>query len=101
MICRPFFGDQKLNLRAVEDEWRIGVGVKGGVFTKTGLATDLELVLGHGSQGKVVKEELRRNLRVLKLLAAKAVDSNGSSTKNFTTLSHVVASASCPPSITS
>ncbi|RVW79683.1 Anthocyanidin 3-O-glucosyltransferase 2 [Vitis vinifera] len=46
MICRPFFGDQNLNRRMVQDVWGIGVGVKGGVFTKSGLTRDLELILG-------------------------------------------------------
>ena len=84
MICRPFFGDQKLNRRMVEDLWRIGVGVEGGVFTKSGLARDLELVLG--KEG----EKMREKIGVLKELARKAVESNGSSTRNFSTLAEIV-----------
>ncbi|MFX9845021.1 glycosyltransferase [Acinetobacter baumannii] len=32
MICRPFFGDQRINGRMVEDVWKIGVRVRDGVF---------------------------------------------------------------------
>lgn len=84
MICRPFFGDQKLNRRMVEDVWRIGVGVQGGVFTKTGLATSLELVFGNEGS------KMRHNIGVFKHLARKAVGPNGSSTINFSILSHLL-----------
>ncbi|KAL6312220.1 hypothetical protein AAG906_020381 [Vitis piasezkii] len=84
MICRPFFGDQNLNRRMVQDVWGIGVGVKGGVFTKSGLTRDLELILAH--EGK----KMREKIGVLKELATEAVESNGSSTKNFSTLLEVV-----------
>ncbi|KAL6331675.1 hypothetical protein AAG906_014325 [Vitis piasezkii] len=84
MICRPFFGDQNLNRRMVQDVWGIGVGVKGGVFTKSGLTRDLELILAH--EGK----KMREKIGVLKELATGAVESNGSSTKNFSTVLEVV-----------
>ncbi|KAJ6906778.1 UDP-dependent glycosyltransferase UGT78L1 [Populus alba x Populus x berolinensis] len=46
MICRPFFADNKLNARLIADEWRVGVRIDGGVFTKTGVAKSLDLILG-------------------------------------------------------
>ena len=52
--------------------------VKGGIFTKNGLMSSLDLVL---SQEK--GEEWRGNLNALKELAQEAVGPEGSSTKNF------------------
>ena len=55
LICRPFFGDQHMIGRVIE-EWGIGVGVEGGVITKNRLVKSLELVLGH-EHGKVMRPE--------------------------------------------
>uniref|UniRef100_A0A5B7BAS6 Glycosyltransferase n=1 Tax=Davidia involucrata TaxID=16924 RepID=A0A5B7BAS6_DAVIN len=85
MICRPFFGDQKLNSRKVEDIWGIGVIVAGGVFTKGGTIKALDLLLLN-EKGK----KMRENIGVLKGNAMKAVGLNGSSTQNFKTLLEVV-----------
>ncbi|CAK9142291.1 unnamed protein product [Ilex paraguariensis] len=85
MICRPFFGDQKLNRRMVEDVWKIGVGVEGGIFTKCGTVTALDLVLLN-EKGK----KMRENTGGIKANAVKAVGTNGSSTENFETLLEVV-----------
>lgn len=84
MICRPFFGDQNLNRRLVQDVWRIGVGVEGGVFTKSGLTRDLHLILAH--EGR----KMREKIGVLKELGRKAIESNGSLTTNFISLLEVV-----------
>ncbi|KAF8400374.1 hypothetical protein HHK36_013672 [Tetracentron sinense] len=85
MICRPFFGDQKVNGRMVEDMWGIGVGIEGGYFTKKGMMNGLELILSD-EKGKKMREKLRS----LKELVEKAVLPNGSSTENFKTLLEVV-----------
>lgn len=85
MICRPFFGDQKLNLRMVEAVWKIGVEVEGGVFTKSGTTNTLQRILLAG-EGK----EMRERIGVLKKLAHEAVKSNGSSTNDFNTLVGIV-----------
>lgn len=85
MICRPFFGDQKLNLKVVQDLWRIGVGVENGVITKSGTTKALELILSK-DEGK----EVRERIRVLKDLAVEAAGSNGSSVKNFQDLMQVI-----------
>ncbi|KAI3472446.1 hypothetical protein Pfo_029566 [Paulownia fortunei] len=88
MICRPFFGDQMINRRRVEDVWKIGVGVEGGVFTKSGMTTALDLVL--------LKEEgkkMRENIGRLRECASRAVAENGSSTENFKSLIGIVTSS--------
>nr|Q96493.1 RecName: Full=Anthocyanidin 3-O-glucosyltransferase; AltName: Full=Flavonol 3-O-glucosyltransferase; AltName: Full=UDP-glucose flavonoid 3-O-glucosyltransferase [Gentiana triflora]BAA12737.1 UDP-glucose:flavonoid-3-glucosyltransferase [Gentiana triflora] len=81
VIGRPFFGDQKVNARMVEDVWKIGVGVKGGVFTEDETTRVLELVL-FSDKGK----EMRQNVGRLKEKAKDAVKANGSSTRNFESL---------------
>ncbi|GFQ07925.1 anthocyanidin 3-o-glucosyltransferase [Phtheirospermum japonicum] len=78
MICRPFFGDQMINRRRVEDVWRIGVGVGGGIFTKSGTTEALDLVLS-GEEGKKMRENVGR----LKECGSRAVAENGSSTRDF------------------
>ncbi|KAJ6310297.1 hypothetical protein OIU76_015102 [Salix suchowensis] len=51
-----FFADNKLNARLVADVWRIGERIDGGVFTKTGVARSLDLILQH-EQGKKSSEQ--------------------------------------------
>lgn len=78
MVCRPFFGDHGLNMRMVESVWKIGIGVEGGVFTKSGTMKAVEQILLH-DQGK----KMREKLGVLKELGIKAVGPQGSSFKNL------------------
>ncbi|KAK1575664.1 hypothetical protein Q3G72_007380 [Acer saccharum] len=78
MICRPFFGDQYINGRMIEDVWEIGVIVDGGIFTKTGLLRCLDLILWQ-EKGK----EIRENVRNLKQVTEKAIGSGGSSMENL------------------
>lgn len=85
MICRPFFGDQKLNSKVIELVWGIGVGIEGGVFTKEGVLKALELTLS-SEQGK----KMRGKVEALKEPAMKAVLPNGSSNENFKTLIQIV-----------
>lgn len=85
MICRPFFGDQTLNSRMVQDMWRIGIRVEGGVFTRSGTSSALELVLSC-EEG----EKMRENISGLKVRAVDAVGPSGSSTANFKTLVEVI-----------
>lgn len=81
MICRPFFGDQCLNQRIVEAVWGIGYGVEGGKLTKEGTLKVLNGIL-KSEEGK----SMRDKIVMLKEKAFKAVECNGSSTTNFTTL---------------
>ncbi|TQD69029.1 hypothetical protein C1H46_045438 [Malus baccata] len=85
MICRPFFGDQKLNMNTVEAVWEIGVGVEGGVITKDGAMMALELTLKHKEGNK-----MREKIMVLKNLARQAAVSNGSSPRAFNNLVEIV-----------
>nr|AJW28718.1 UDP-glucosyltransferase [Fragaria vesca subsp. vesca] len=81
LICRPFFGDQKLNARMVEDVWKIGLRLEGGVFTKNGMLKSLDMLL---SQDEGTK--MRNKINTLKQLAQQAVEPKGSSTRNFESL---------------
>ncbi|WOG91931.1 hypothetical protein DCAR_0311186 [Daucus carota subsp. sativus] len=85
LICRPFFGDHAINTWMVENVWKIGVRISGGVFTKKGTADALEQVLLR-QKGK----ELNQQITLLKDLAFKAVGPNGSSSLNFTELVKVI-----------
>ena len=85
MICRPFFGDQKLNGRVVEDVLEVGLKIEGGIFTKNGVVSSLDLILFQ-EKGK----KMREKMKVLKELAKKAVGPKGSSTRNFESLLQIV-----------
>ncbi|KAK6942785.1 UDP-glucuronosyl/UDP-glucosyltransferase [Dillenia turbinata] len=87
MICRPFFGDQALNTRIVEDVWGIGFGIKSGAIAKYEMLSVLERTLV-GEEGK----KRRNKIGKLKGLAEMAVESGGSSTENFKTLLEIVTS---------
>ncbi|KAK4345789.1 hypothetical protein RND71_035965 [Anisodus tanguticus] len=86
MICRPFFGDQKLNSRMVESVWQIGLQIEGGSFTKNGTISALDKFFNE-EKGNV----LRQNVEGLKEKALEAVrPDNGSSTENFKALVELV-----------
>lgn len=85
IIGRPFFGDHHLNTWMVENVWKIGMRVEGGVFTKTGTTSVLESVL-KTEKGKCFKKQCEK----YKEIALKAVGPQGSSTKNFNTLVEVI-----------
>lgn len=76
MICRPFFGDQKLNKKMMEDFWGIGIGID--VVTKEGLIRVLNKVLFE-EEGKV----MRGKIGELKKLSVEACEPGGSSQKCF------------------
>ncbi|KAK2979452.1 hypothetical protein RJ640_015081 [Escallonia rubra] len=85
VIGRPFFGDHHLDSWMVENEWKIGVRIEGGVFTKNGTMRALEQVMS-GKKGHYLREQVM----LYKELAHKAVGPNGSSTKNFKALLEVI-----------
>ncbi|KAB2634857.1 anthocyanidin 3-O-glucosyltransferase 7-like [Pyrus ussuriensis x Pyrus communis] len=85
MICRPLFGDQRMNGRMVEDVWGIGVKIEGGILTKSGVLESLELISG-SEQGK----KMREKARALKEIVAEAAGSLGSAVQDFTTLVDVI-----------
>ncbi|CAK7323668.1 unnamed protein product [Dovyalis caffra] len=85
MICRPFFGDQNINGRMVEDVWEIGLQVEDGVLTKHGLLNSLYKVLSLDGGKK-----MRENIKAFKQLAKEAIGPNGSSVNNFIALSDLM-----------
>ncbi|KAK9988916.1 hypothetical protein SO802_029155 [Lithocarpus litseifolius] len=88
LICRPFFGDQHMTGRMVEEVWGVGVKVEGGILTKSGLLKTLELILGH-EKGK----EMRDKAQALKHTVQVAASPNGTAAKDF---SHLVELISVP-----
>ncbi|KAG2692137.1 hypothetical protein I3760_08G038200 [Carya illinoinensis] len=86
MICRPVFGDQKLNRRIVESVWGIGMGIEDEVFTKDGAVKALELTL-LSERGKKMREKAEA---CFKRPALKAVGPDGSSRENFKTLVELI-----------
>lgn len=85
IIGRPFFGDHQVDTWMVENVWKIGVRVEGGVFTKSGTMSALELVLSQ-EKGK----ELREQIGKYKEFALNAVGPKGRSTQNLNTLLELV-----------
>lgn len=88
LICRPFFGDQKLNSRMVQDSWKIGVRVKGGAFTKNETVDSLQELMKTEKGAK-----MRENVTLLKEMAMAAVKAEGSSSKNFEKLLEIIGAA--------
>ncbi|GLT97539.1 hypothetical protein SLE2022_150980 [Rubroshorea leprosula] len=85
LIVRPFFGEQNLNNRFVEAVWGMGLGVEGGILTKDVMVKALKLILST-EEG----EKMRKKIGVHKELALKAVEPNGSTTKNFENLVKII-----------
>ncbi|KAK4265455.1 hypothetical protein QN277_026507 [Acacia crassicarpa] len=86
MICRPFFGDQRLNTLMLEGEWGVAMAVENGVITKNEIKRVLESSLS-GEKGKI----MRSNIGSLRQSALEAVDEAcGSSAQNFRTLIELV-----------
>ncbi|KAI3956459.1 hypothetical protein MKX01_016872 [Papaver californicum] len=75
LICRPFFGDQRVNCRMVSDVWWIGTRVRDGVFTKDGTMEWLDMIFSD--------EKLREKIGALRGFAKHAA-------KNFNTLAEIV-----------
>ncbi|KAL5787851.1 hypothetical protein ACOSP7_004800 [Xanthoceras sorbifolium] len=81
MICRPFFGDHRMNARVVEEVWGIGVKVEGLVFTKSGVLKSLEIVFGH-EKGK----KMRECVKLVKEIVMEAAGPGGTATRDFKAL---------------
>ncbi|KAL3724006.1 hypothetical protein ACJRO7_036084 [Eucalyptus globulus] len=85
MICRPFFGDHRMNGRIVEEVWGTGVRVEGGAITKNGVLKSLQLILADRA-GKVMREKVR----ALKELVQVAAGPDGRAAEDFRTLLKIV-----------
>jgi len=87
MISRPFFGDQRLNTILTESVLEIGVGVDNGVLTKESTKKALEVTMS-SEKGGIMRQKIVK----LKESAFKAVEQNGTSAMDFTTLIQIVTS---------
>ncbi|CAJ1936155.1 unnamed protein product [Sphenostylis stenocarpa] len=88
MICRPFFGDQGVAGRMIEDVWEIGVVMEGKVFTKNGLLKNLNLIL--------VKEEgkkIRDNALRVKQTVQDAIRPEGKAAQDLNTLVKIISTS--------
>nr|BAF49298.1 UDP-glucose:flavonoid 3-O-glucosyltransferase [Clitoria ternatea] len=85
MICRPFFGDQGIAARVIQDIWEIGVIVEGKVFTKNGFVKSLNLILVQ-EDGK----KIRDNALKVKQIVQDAVGPHGQAAEDFNTLVEVI-----------
>ncbi|CAJ1936122.1 unnamed protein product [Sphenostylis stenocarpa] len=59
MICRPFFGDQGIAGRVIEDVWETGVIIEGRTFTKKALLKSLNLILVQ-EEGKNIRDNAQK-----------------------------------------
>ncbi|XP_020083160.1 anthocyanidin 3-O-glucosyltransferase 7-like [Ananas comosus] len=85
MVCRPFFGDQRMNARAVESMWGIGITLRGGVAAEEAVAGALDVVL-RGEEGRRMRERARE----IKAKAEAAAGVGGSSSENLKKLLKIV-----------
>lgn len=85
MICRPFFGDQRLNGQLIEAVLEVGLKVEGGILTKNGVISSLDVIL-YKEKGK----KMREKMKALKEFAKEAVRPEGSSARNFESLLQIV-----------
>ncbi|XP_042511014.1 anthocyanidin 3-O-glucosyltransferase 7-like isoform X2 [Macadamia integrifolia] len=85
VIGRPIFGDHHLNGRFISDVWKIGIRIDHGVYTKDGVMKGLDLMLCK-EEGKKMMEKAQ----ALKELAKRAIEIDGSTSRNFQTLLQMV-----------
>ncbi|CAL0311994.1 unnamed protein product [Lupinus luteus] len=85
MICRPFFGDQGIGARVVQDVWENGVIIEGRVLSKNGLLKSLNLILVQ-EEGKTIRE----NALNMKKTVQDAARPEGKSAQDFKTLVEII-----------
>ena len=85
MICRPFFGDQGVAARVIQDLWEIGVIIEGRVFTKDGLLKSLKMIMVQ-EEGK----KIRDNALKVKKTVEDAGRPEGQAAQDFDTLVEVI-----------
>ncbi|KAH1233725.1 putative trehalose-phosphate phosphatase H [Glycine max] len=89
MICRPFFGDQGVAGRLIEDVWEIGVVMEGKVFTKNGLLKSWNLILVQ-EEGK----KIRDNALKVKQTVQDATRPEGQAARDLKTLIEIISTTS-------
>lgn len=65
----------------MEFEWKAGLGLQNGIFTKDGVIRAMDTILDPYKGA-----EMRSSIKALKNLALETVQREGSSTKNFNSL---------------
>ncbi|KAK7252264.1 hypothetical protein RIF29_36095 [Crotalaria pallida] len=85
MICRPFFGDQGITARMVQDVWENGVIIEGRVLSKNGLFKSLNQILVE-EEGK----KIRDNALNMKKTVQVAARPEGKSAQDFKTLVEII-----------
>ncbi|KAK7319509.1 hypothetical protein RJT34_04230 [Clitoria ternatea] len=88
MICRPFFGDQGIAARVIQDIWEIGVILEGRIFTKNGFVKNLNLILVQ-EEGK----KIRDNALKVKQIVQDAAGPHGQAAEDFNTLVEMISSS--------
>ncbi|CAN6270395.1 unnamed protein product [Urochloa humidicola] len=96
MACRPFFGDQNMNARAVAETWGFGIsfgegGESGGGGMTRGSVAVAVAALMDGEEG----ETIRARARELKVKVEEAFQCDGGSMNNFRKLVEIV----CAPRV--
>jgi UDP:flavonoid glycosyltransferase YjiC (YdhE family) len=85
ILCRPFFGDQMVNARAISHVWKFGIVLEGGIFSEKGVVNALEAVL-KGEEGR----KMRKKARELEDMANTVLSQHGSSMENLKRLMKIV-----------
>ncbi|XP_010268434.1 PREDICTED: kaempferol 3-O-beta-D-galactosyltransferase-like isoform X2 [Nelumbo nucifera] len=83
MMCRPSFGDQKLNARNVSEVW--GIGIRLEEFTREALVNAFDLILSKDEGTKI-----RNKVSALGEKAKNAMGPKGSSTQNLNKLIEII-----------
>ena len=89
MICRPFFGDEGVAGRLIEDVWEIGVVMEGKVFTENGVLKSLNLILAQ-EEGK----KIRDNALKVKQTVQDATRPEGQAARDLKTLIEIISTTS-------
>lgn len=85
MVCRPFFAEQRLNARMLEQGWGIAVAVLNDSMSKDETVNIFKSILSSEKGDK-----MRENMVLLSKSALKAAEPCGTSTQNFKTLIELV-----------
>ncbi|KAJ8634646.1 hypothetical protein MRB53_008913 [Persea americana] len=85
IICRPFFGDQRINARVLSHVLGVAVDVKDEVLTKEGVMDALDLLL-HRKEGKIMREKTVSLQQVVK----NAIRETGSATNNMKAVLEII-----------
>ncbi|KAF7849566.1 hypothetical protein BT93_L0624 [Corymbia citriodora subsp. variegata] len=88
MVCKPFWADNMMNGRMIEEVWKIGVKVEGGIITKSGMEKALEVVL-RSEEGK----EMRKKVGELRERLVEAAGPHGSAAADFKVLEELISTS--------